>query len=116
MNKALWFVMGMGTGGVSAGTLAAAAVGDLIYEAPAAVQKITPEEAACYGGCAKSDGSWSGAAADLSEVNVRKIKRADTGVSEYFTTVRGTKTGSASEVEAARIASGGDIRVVGAVE
>jgi hypothetical protein len=105
MRSAVYFVLGAS---LSAGTLALAAPGDLIYRDQAAAE-VTSVQGDCYAACAVADGTWSGAADDLESVCGSK---QDDG--KWQMTVGGLKTDTASNV--ATLAGTKRVEVVGAVE
>ena len=103
MKQSVWFVLGLSIGG---GTLALAAPGDLIYEAPREVTKITAPQAACYADCAIAAGAWSGARADM----VRACASREPG--GFVAVTIGLKTVAPGDVPA----NSGELKVVGRVE
>jgi len=90
------FLAGLLAGGVgSAGVIATAAPGDLIYEEHNGQQCIEQAEAACYAQCAISANLWTGTAADMTRTSARRSPGCDSG---FSASVSGFKAAAAGDV------------------
>lgn len=91
-----WFSAAFGAGfGAGFAIIASAAPGDAIYE-EVRNKNITPAQAACYGSCSVSDGSWDGDPSGLQTIRVSRNVVA--GVQGFRVSVNGLKSAPLADV------------------
>lgn len=90
-----WFVAAFGAMfGITAGFLATAGVGDLIYMTNPVKVELTGEQAVCFANCAINAGMWTGAAADMVMTCARRDTQSSTGFSGEVVGLKTSPPGS----------------------
>jgi hypothetical protein len=118
------FVAGFAASSGSSALVANAASGDLTFNVPRNKVVISQAQFAAYAQQAIDDGVWSGAAANLSGLTItQSTKMVDAGAGEapvpsivYHAHAEGVGSGTAADIDALRVSSGKNIRVIGKVE
>lgn len=99
MQNVRWisvFALGLATGaGGALGVNADASPGDAIYMATGVEQCITAQQALCYATCATSNGSWTGANADMVATKAYRTPACETG---FAATTSGYKAAPLAQV------------------